>query len=255
MQANIKLSESLSIKIDLSKPLSIAIDLNNGIQNPNCFWAPFPEFSPVVMGDFVGSTEKGGIVNFKNVKINPHGNGTHTECVGHISIEPNFIKDCLKDFTHLAQLISIYPSLEENGDRVIHQHHLEAFLEEYENHPTTALIIRTLPNDSDKLNRNYSGSNPTYMSHEAASMLVERGIEHLLIDLPSIDREEDEGKLLAHRAFWQYPGEQVRKHCTISELIFVPSEIMDGFYVLQHQITPIQLDASPSNPVLYQIIA
>jgi hypothetical protein len=32
--------------------------------------------------------------------------------------------------------------------------------------------------------------------------LHESGIQHLLIDLPSVDKEKDEGKLLAHKAFW-----------------------------------------------------
>ena len=69
----------------------------------------------------------------------------------------------------------------------------------------SSLVIRTLPNTTDKQARNYSGTNPPYLHHEAVEYMVECGIDHLLLDLPSVDREVDEGKLLAHRAFWQYP--------------------------------------------------
>ena len=37
--------------------------------------------------------------------------------------------------------------------------------------------------------------------------IVELGINHLLVDLPSIDRIYDEGKLANHRIFWNVePG-------------------------------------------------
>ena len=76
--------------------------------------------------------------------------------------------------------------------------------------------------------------------------------QHLLLDLPSVDREEDAGQLLAHHAFWQYPA-QPRREATITELIFVPNEIADGLYLLNIQITSLELDASPSKPVLYAL--
>ena len=90
------------------------------------------------------------------------------------------------------------------------------------------------------------------MYHEAVAYLVECGIEHLLIDLPSVDREEDEGKLLAHKAFWQYP-ENPRTHCTISELIYVPNEVKDGYFLLNIQTASFELDVSPSKPVVFAL--
>jgi hypothetical protein len=77
-------------------------------------------------------------------------------------------------------------------------------------------------------------------------------VEHLLIDMPSIDREMDEGKLLAHHAFWQYP-ENTQFHKTITEFIYVNNEIIDGTYLLNLQIASFENDASPSKPVLYKI--
>ena len=78
------------------------------------------------------------------------------------------------------------------------------------------------------------------------------GIYHLLIDLPSIDREEDDGLLVAHRAFWDYPN-QIDLKRTITELIFVPDYIKDGFYLLNLSPANINNDASPSRPVLYKL--
>jgi len=114
------------------------------------------------------------------------------------------------------------------------------------------LVLRTLPNDSLKLSTNYSGANPPYMQAGAAAYLVERGVKHLLIDLPSVDREEDGGKLAAHHAFWQYP-EAPRTDCTISELVYVNNSIPDGLYLINLQIASFEIDASPSKPVLYAL--
>jgi hypothetical protein len=44
-----------------------------------------PAFS-VVDGDFIGKgLLQGSSTNFNNIYFNPHGHGTHTECVGHIT--------------------------------------------------------------------------------------------------------------------------------------------------------------------------
>jgi hypothetical protein len=40
---------------------------------------------------------------------------------------------------------------------------------------------------------------------------------------------------------------------TITELIFVENAISDGEYVLDLHVAPIENDASPSRPILYQI--
>ena len=74
-----------------------------------------------------------------------------------------------------------------------------------------------------------------------------------MLDVPSVDREDDGGKLLAHHAFWRYP-QQVRKDCTITELIFVPDNIADGTYLLNIQIAIFENDASPSKPVIYKLV-
>ncbi|MFM7815262.1 MAG: cyclase family protein, partial [Flavobacteriales bacterium] len=97
----------------------------------------------------------------------------------------------------------------------------------------------------------YSNTNFPYMTAEATAWLASMGVEHLLVDLPSIDREEDCGELLAHHAFWQYP-QNTRRGCTISEMIFVPNEITDGEYLLLLAPASFANDAAPSRVVLYR---
>jgi arylformamidase len=210
-------------------------------------WYVGPITIEPVKGDgFIGSIEEGGSVNFRNITLNPHGNGTHTECVGHISPECQSINQHLTQWMFDAILITIDPSLKD-GDRVIEKKQIVQALGE--NIPE-ALVLRTTPNSSGKLNHNYSNTNPAYLDWEAAAWMAKVGIKHLLLDLPSVDREVDEGELRAHRAFWNYP-EAPRMDATITELIFVPDNVLDGEYTLNLQVAPIENDAAPSRPVLY----
>ena len=75
----------------------------------------------------------------------------------------------------------------------------------------------------------------------------------MLIDLPSVDKENDGGKLLAHNAFWNTAG-SVRMDATITEFIFVPNSVEDGEYLLNLMIAPFENDATPSKPILYKIM-
>ena len=110
-----------------------------------------------------------------------------------------------------------------------------------------------MPNLPEKKSKKYSNTNPTYLSEEAAVYLKEKGIKHLLIDLPSVDKEKDGGKLLAHNAFWNTSGD-VRMDATITEFIFVPNAVDDGEYLLNLMIAPFENDATPSKPILYKIL-
>ena len=116
-----------------------------------------------------------------------------------------------------------------------------------------AIIIRTIPNTEDKKSKQYSNTNPTYLLEEAAIYLREKGVKHLLIDLPSVDKEKDNGELLSHNAFWNTKG-NLRLDATITEFIYVPNKVKDGHYMLNLQIAPFENDASPSKPILYEIV-
>lgn len=235
-------------EVDFNEPLDISIPLKNGASNPNCYYAEPVGFKTIRSGDFVGNVAEGGTVNYQSVNFTPHGNGTHTECYGHISTDPNAtINSCLKTFHFIAQVISLAPQ-EKKGDQVVLLKDLETqFIPGVE-----AVIIRTLPNDEDKLQKNYSGANPPYLENNTGTFLREQGVQHLLVDLPSVDKEVDLGALAVHRSFWNMEG-VVRKEATITELVFVNNSISDGIYLLNLQVTSMELDASPSKPVLFNL--
>ncbi|MFA9193127.1 cyclase family protein [Flavobacterium sp. FBOR7N2.3] len=243
-----------NFEIDLSKPIDISIPLSNTEENPIAWYIEKPEIKPVVFGDWTGSVKEGASTNFNNIQFNPHGHGTHTECLGHITKEFYSINQCLKQFFFLAELISIEPEIQ-GENAVITKNQLEPLLN---GKTPEALIIRTLPNLANKKHQNYSNTNPPYLSEEAAIFIRENGIQHLLIDLPSVDKEHDEGKLLAHKAFWNVKdvtnlNADARLNCTITEMIFVADAILDGSYFLNLQIASFENDASPSKPILFKI--
>jgi arylformamidase len=247
--------------IDLSQPLPIALPFSTDSDAASAWYCPPTDIQPVQLGDWVGSVAKGASVNFRNIRFNPHGNGTHTECVGHISEQVHSVVDALQSYNFLTYLVSIAPQILPNGDAVITAEQLQNVVEKvrqqsifsHQKSPILALILRTLPNGEGKKKMQYTETNPPYLTDDAMRYLVEvLDIQHFLIDLPSVDREQDGGKLSAHHIFWQYP-QATRQHCTITEFVFVPDPIADDIYFLQLQIAPFHNDATPSLPVLYRL--
>ena len=236
--------------VDLGNPLDISMPLGRNPQNASAWDCPAVGIRAVETEHFIGDVNRGGAVNFRNIFFNPHGNGTHTECLGHISKQWISINQQLNQYFFLVQLLSVQPK-QEGVDQVIKK---EQLVEKWDDTQTTeAILIRTLPNGSDKLKRQYTNTNPPYLNSEAVHWLVNQAVKHLLIDLPSVDREKDDGKLIAHHIFWNYP-ENPRLDCTITELVYIPNYIKDGLYFLNLQVAPFENDASPSRPVLYKII-
>ena len=140
-----------SFEIDLSKPIDISIPLTNTDQNPIAWYIEKPQIEPVRFGDWVGKVSKGSSTNFNTIFFNPHGHGTHTECLGHITREFYSINQCLTQFFFTAELISVQPeSIGE--DLVITKESILAALDvTFKNGvPKEALIIRTLPNLEEK---------------------------------------------------------------------------------------------------------
>lgn len=255
VKATIK-HNSQTFEVDFSKPIDISITLTNSDENPIAWYIEKPVIEPVVFGDWIGKVSEGkSSTNFNNIFFNPHGHGTHTECLGHITKEFYSINDSLKIFFFLSELISVEPEKKE-GDLVITKEQIEKALD---GKTPEAIVIRTLPNSEDKLSKNYSNTNPPYLDEKASDFIREIGIKHLLIDLPSVDKEHDEGKLLAHKAFWNVKNveelnDDARLDATITEMIFVKEEVLDGSYLLNLQIASFENDASPSKPILYRIL-
>ncbi len=246
-------------KIDTNEPLDISIPLAFGGAQPNVYGVENATSKACEAGDLIGDTRRGGSVNFEQYTFIPHCNGTHTECVGHITHQRISIGDCLKDTFIPATLVSVEPEM----DEVISRKSLENIFTPLltRGFLPSALIVRTLPNDESKKSRVYSEENiPPFFSTEAMEFIVDQRVEHLLVDLPSIDRIFDEGKLSNHRLFWNVEAgafetnEKSRFNNTITELIFVPDEIADGDYLLNLQIAPFASDATPSRPILFKLI-
>lgn len=254
MQATITFNRN-TFSIDLSKPIDISIPLSNTDDNPIAWYIEKPVIEPVRFGDWVGKVSEGkSSTNFNNIFFNPHGHGTHTECLGHITREFYSINEHLKTFFFTAEVVTITPDVKD-GDHVIGRLQIQAALA---GKTPEAIIIRTMPNNPEKLSRKYSNTNPAYLDEAAAEFLREIGVKHLLIDLPSVDKEHDEGKLLAHKAFWNVTdvdnlNTNARLDATITEMIYVPEFVDDGNYMLNLQIASFENDASPSKPVLYKI--
>ncbi len=230
----------------LHEPLDISIPLSQ--DGPRAWYVDRMSIRAVQGDGFIGDVAQGGSVNFRDIQFNPHGHGTHTESYEHVAAVNLPISSLLPKYFFTAQLLTLTPQ-EVGEDRIISKNQIEQQLEQ----SIEALVIRTLPNTDEKLSKNYSNTNFPYFEEEALHFLAERNIKHLAVDLPSVDREHDEGKLAAHKAFWKN-GDTSRQQCTITEFVFVKNTISDGLYLLELQIAPFVNDAAPSRPILYPLV-
>ncbi len=276
-------------KLRSQDPIDISIPLKFNGPQPNAYGVEPAASVPCATGELVGDTRQGGSCNFEQYTLIPHCNGTHTECVGHITHKRISVRDCLEDVFIPALLITVDPSYAANtdetysmtidaADRLITRMQVEAAANalgsgrgETGVHAVAAdgvilssfnvaLVIRTLPNDNRKLTRQYLEQGTPYFTTEAMQYVVECGFKHLLVDLPSIDRLYDEGRLSNHRIFWNLDQGSVetnsttRRDSTITELTYIPNDMADGLYLLNLQIAPFAADAAPSRPLLFSII-
>ncbi|MBX7150989.1 cyclase family protein [bacterium] len=261
---------SLSYEINLLNPIDISIPVEFNGEQPNTYNVPPASANAYEDGQFIGDVRRGGSCNFEEYRIIPHCNGTHTECIGHIAYERISIHKILRDVFFPGTLVTVTPekasdSLEtyspekSSDDRLITSKSLFYVLENAAPDFLKALIIRTLPNDLSKRSRQYLEMPPPFFSLEAMEYLVSLGVEHLLVDIPSVDRTFDEGRLSVHHIFWATPqgshdvdpkGPSVK---TITEMIFVPDEIPDGPYLAHIQIPNFVADAAPSRVFLYEV--
>lgn len=236
-------------RVDLSKPIDLSQPLHAGPGQLRAWWVDPVRMDPVVMGNKRFAVADGAPVNFRNVFFNPHGHGTHTESVGHIAREVHPVGNLFKRYFFTATVISVEPE-HRGADGVIT---LEGMQDALRVDRPEALVLRTLPSGTDASHRDWSGTNPPYIEAAACKWLRDIGVLHLLLDLPSVDREEDAGALAAHHAFWGHPNTTDLQR-TITELIRVPDSVEDGDYLLELQLPHFMNDAAPSRPLLYAII-
>ena len=240
-------------KVNLKNGKDISIPLSNTSENPRAWYVEPPIIEPVRTANWTGAVAEGGSVNFRNIFFNPHGHGTHTECLGHITKKVYSINEHLNTYFFNATVISVTPidvpvPEADRVDQVVFSDQLEHLVHRSD---IEALIIRTQPNPITKKNKNYSNTNPPYLSPDCLPLLDKMGVRHLLVDLPSVDPEFDNGKLNFHHGFWGVP-DTPQFDRTITELVYIPDAIDDGDYLLNLQVAPFENDAAPSRPLLFE---
>jgi len=262
-------------RADVTAPADLAIVLEfNGAQ-PSFFVATPASSEPLRIGSFTGSVAKGASCNCAVHSLAPHCHGTHTECIGHVTRNPVTIASLTPVAPSVAMVVSVRPeplgaaaaALQGDhaaaDDLVIRRAALEVAASAWLAAPCTAVVIRTLPNGADKRHRAYSGSpSPApYFLPDAMRWLVERGVTSLVVDLPSLDRADDGGRLAAHREYWGLPpgaddaAQATRSQALVTELAYVPDSVPDGLYLLDLQVPAFGSDAAPSRPVLYPLLS
>lgn len=240
------------------------------------FGLPGATTRPVSVGSFVGDVRRGGSCNCETHVITPHGDGTHTEGVGHILHDRVCVLELVEPGLVPALVVTVVPArLDSVDDDVVGNHApddrvidelslIEAVERSMRDAPPhvkpRALIVRTAPGEQHRATLSFSGTRAPFFTVDAAAWVCGHAFAHLLVDLPSLDREDDGGLLGAHRAFFDVPARAVHIHGpppkrTITEMIAVDSRVADGMYALTLQLAPIEADAVPSRPMLFPLVA
>ena len=256
---------------DTSKPISLAHQIvPNEEPTVSAFYLAAATSSAVEAGEFVGDTRRGGSVNCEVLHISTHGIGTHTEGVGHITDARIPVTNALPAPLMLTVMLDVQPvrlkdvketysGNHDGEDQVITARALEDAWQKtkpFELSPPAFLIraCRTFFEGKDAL---FSGKNPPYFTDQAMGWVRAMGASHLLTDIPSVDREDDGGGVCAHRIFWDLQSKTDEpsgeaKTRTITELCNIPQDLPEGNYLLNLQLPPVQSDAVPSWPMLYE---
>ncbi|MDA1029260.1 MAG: cyclase family protein [Bacteroidetes bacterium] len=268
--ASIKVGSDI-FRVDLGRGIDLSIPMSFGEADPNLYGIPPSVKTTFEVEEMIGDTTRGGPCNVDTVTLTPHCHGTHTESIGHIlnerrninRVAPLGMLPCTIISIHSESLMaaaeSSRPALSRD-DIGITKRLLEQELDGCGDEWLTAVLIRTLPNEPGKLAKKYIDNTTPFFSTEAIAYLAERGVEHILVDLPSLDRLHDQGEMAAHRTWWHIEkGEHLTRDGahnfrTITELIFIPNEVLDGPGLVSIQIPSFESDAAPSRPIFYPVL-
>lgn len=260
-------------RIDVDTPVDVALPVHTDGSGTRAFYLDAASSEPVRVGAFVGDVRLGGSVNCETLHLRPHGNGTHTECVGHIVRSRVSIASCAPPPLLFALVLRVTPvrfgtckerylGNAHEDDLVVTRQLLEeasaAFREAGSFDHIRALCVATRIPETE-VEPDFSGANPPYFTVDAIDFMLALGVEHLLTDLPSLDKENDGGGLCAHRQFWSLPSgatdapKGALSHRTVTELCAFPAVLSSGFWLLSLQVPALCSDAAPSRPVLFAL--
>ena len=252
--------------LDTSRFVDLSIPYNFNGDQPNFYDVKPGRLTPFKSEGITYSVKDGAGCNVLEISMNIHCTGTHTECIGHIIDQNSSISKYIQDLFFPAILLTVKPvpfsschdSYHvniEDSEKVISRGSLEKAFQQFKDRHPSSIIIRTLPNPPEKQFFNYTKQIPPFFTHDSIKFLYSQKVQHLVIDLPSLDRMEDDGILENHRIFWG-GGENIDNSInpnstkTITELAYIPDDVDDGFYFLNIQIPHFQCDAAPSRPIL-----
>jgi len=225
----------------------LAIPLAFDGAGPLAFGAAPAKSDPLTMPGFSGRVAGGASCNASVLTVTPHGNGTHTESIAHVADGGPPVPGLIVGGWMPARLASV-----EAATGAIGAEALAGALADARADGCAAFVLRTRPNDARKLSRTYGdGEQPAWLAAGAAQAIADAGIEHLLVDLPSLDRLDDPA-LPAHRAFFGLAGDApkaARRRATVTEFVYAPEELPDGLYLVEIQAPRWQLEAVPSRPL------
>jgi kynurenine formamidase len=236
----------------LGRAVDLAIPLDPHGPQPNAYGVPGASARPYSGDGFTLDTRAGGSCNCETITLTPHCNGTHTESVGHLTRERFPITAVEVPLFIPCSLISVAPH-----GREIRPDAIDRLTSALPREFLEALVVRTLPNPAEKRTRRWEDATTPHFTPEAMTAIRARGVQHLLVDLPSLDPLRDDGRLAAHRVFWGMPPgsqelpEPEARRRAVTEMIFVPDDVPDGHYLLSIQLPRVMSDAVPSRPVLF----
>lgn len=269
--------EGRTLRIDLDRGHDLSLGPDRQGTGPSHFGAPPADLKAWVRDGFTGAVALGGSCNCSVLTLIPHCHGTHTECAGHLTREPQDAFALLPPGLLPTVLLSVTTVTASRctestdpppqaQDQLVTAHSLQQAYQLTERakpriRKPRALVLRTRPNNTGKRQRNYAADPAPYLTREAARWLADLPIEHLIVDLPSIDRAHDAGRMTAHRIFFGLPahsqalGDAARMHATLTELAYIDDSITDGAGLLSLQASRLPGDAVPSRPLYYPLLA
>ncbi len=259
-----------NVRVDLANPRDLSVGFNFDGADPRWFDAPRSHSETLASGTFIGRVLDGGSCNCSTLSLTPHCDGTHTESAGHLTRDRFDVREVIPADLLAALLVTVTPSAARSdgessrpaplpGDRLITRAAMEQAWPAALPFTPRSLVVRTLPNPESKRHRDYRVEPAPFLSLPAAELLVERGIEHLVLDVPSADRASDGGSMTAHRTFFGLAAAESaraavqRPQCTITEFAYIADDIADGAYLLSLQCASLAGDALPSRPLLYPV--
>jgi arylformamidase len=246
------------LNLDFTRASSLARVLNFNGPHPQHFGAPRATSAPLRIGSFEGNVTRGGSCNCNSIHLIPHCHGTHTESASHLTIEQRPLHEFMPLAPMPALLLTVQPTVagltdEDAGaaasttDLLIT---LKVLQQAWQGFPATnakALLLR--------ITAAYEADHAPYFTTACMTAIVARGVEHLVVDLPSVDRMNDGGHLAAHRIFFGLAAGETRlpyaqrPESSITELALFSADLPDGPCALQLQLAAFYGDAVPSRPI------